>query len=57
MMWEIGTISTKYYKTLFRDTPVDLGVYAKENNLLKEDGWKKLKVLANQSKLTERLVK
>ena len=39
------------------DIPVDLTIYAKKNNLLEEDGWKKLKHLVNQSKLTERLVK
>ena len=39
------------------DIPVDLAIYAKEKNLLEQEGWKKLNCLANRSKLTERLVK
>ena len=42
---------------MYKDIPVDLAIYAKANNLLKEEGRKKLKRLANQSQLTERLVK
>ena len=57
MMWETGAISTECYKTLYRDITVDLAIYAKENDLLEEEGWKKLKRSANRSKLTERLVK
>ena len=56
MLWEIGATLTKYFETLYRDVPVDF-VYAKKNDLLEGDGWNKLKCLANQSKLTERLVK
>ena len=51
------TVSTKCLETLYKDIPVDLAIYAKENDLLEEEGWKKLKRLANQSTLTERLVK
>ena len=36
---------------------VDLTIYAKENDVLEEDRWKKLARLAARSKLTERLVK
>ena len=57
MMWETGAVSTKCLETLYRDIPIDLAIYAKENDLLEEEGWKKLKHLANQLKLTKRLVK
>ena len=30
MMWETGAISTEYFKTLYRDIPVDLTIYAKK---------------------------
>ena len=55
-MWEKGAISTECYEILYRDIPVDLATYAKEKNLLEEEGWKKIKRLANRSKLTEQLV-
>ena len=57
MRWETGAVSTECLETLYKDIPVDLAIYAKENDLLEEEGWKKLKRLANQFKLTERLVK
>ena len=57
MMWGTGAVSTECLETLYKDIPVDLAIYAKENNLLEEEGWKKLKRLANQSTLTKRLVK
>ena len=49
MIWETGAVSTECLETLFKDISVDLAIYAKENNLLEEEGWKKLKRLANQS--------
>ena len=48
MLWETGTTSTECFETLYRDIPVDLTIYAKENSLLEEDGWKKLAQLANR---------
>ena len=57
MMWETGAVSTECLETLYKDIPVDLAIYAKENNLLEEDGWKKLTRLTNRSKQTERLAK
>ena len=47
MMWETGAVSTECLETLYKDIPVDLAIYAKANNLLEEEGWKKLKRLAN----------
>ena len=47
MMWEIGAVSTECLETLYKDIHVDLAIYAKENNFLEEEGWKKIKHLAN----------
>ena len=57
VVWETGATSTESFEALRKDIPVDLAIYAKENNLLELDGWDILKRLANRSKLTERLVK
>ena len=38
MMWEIGAVSTECLETLYKDIPVDLAIYAKENDLLEEEG-------------------
>ena len=56
MVLEIGATSTECFETLYRDIPIDLAIYAKENDLLEGEGRKKLKRLASRSKLTERLV-
>ena len=53
MLWETGATSTGCFETLYRNIPVDLTIYAEENDLLEEDRWKKLKSLANKSELTE----
>ena len=57
MLWETCATSTECFGTLYRDIPVDLPVYSKDNNLLEEVGWKKLKRLESRSKLIERLAK
>ena len=54
IVWETGAGSTETFQALERDIPVDLAMYARENNLLKHEGWNKLKRLADRSKLTER---
>ena len=38
MMWETGAVSTECLETLYKDTPADLTIYAKENHLLEEEG-------------------
>ena len=45
MLWETGAVSTKCLEILYKDIPVNLAIYAKENNLLEEDG------LVKQAKL------
>ena len=57
IVWETGATSTETFDALKKDIPVDLAIYAKENNQLELDGWKTLKRLVDRSKLTERLFK
>lgn len=57
MLWETDTTSTEYFETLKKEVPIDLAIYAKENDLLEGECWKTLKQLTNRSKLTERLAK
>ena len=38
MVWETGATSTDFFEALKKDIPVDLAIYAKENNLLELDG-------------------
>ena len=38
MLWETGATPIKCFKMLYTDIPVELAVYAKENNLLEEGG-------------------
>ena len=54
---ETGATSTELFEALKKDIPVDLAIYAKENNLLELDGWNALNRLSSRLKLTERLVK
>ena len=57
MVWDTGATSTECFEALKKDIPVDLAIYAKENDLLELDGCNTLKILTDRSKLTERLVK
>ena len=38
VVWETGATSTESFEALRKDIPVDLAIYAKENNLLELDG-------------------
>ena len=38
MVWETNATSTESFEALKKDIPVDLYIYAKENNLLELDG-------------------
>ena len=50
VVWETGATSKELFEALKKDIPVDLAIYAKENNLLELDGWNTLKRLADRSK-------
>lgn len=52
VLWETGTTYTECFETSKNDIPVNLAIYAKNNNLLELNGWNKLKQLVNRSKLT-----
>ena len=42
VVWETGATLTESFEALRKDIPVDLAIYAKENNLLELDGWNTL---------------
>ena len=46
IVWETGATSMESFESMKKDIPVDLAIYAKENNLLELDGWNTLKRLA-----------
>ena len=43
MQWETGTISTECFLMLYTEIPVELAIYAKDNDLLEGDIQNKLK--------------
>jgi len=46
--WETGESTFEPLATIAADDPVTCAIYAKENNLLEEDGWKQFKQLAQR---------
>jgi hypothetical protein len=54
--WENGEITTEPLATIAADDPVTCAIYAKENNLLELDGWKRFKSIAKREKVLNRLV-
>ena len=57
ILWETGAITIESVDDLAQDFGVDLALYAKENNLLDNDCWKRFNHIAKRSKHLERLVK
>ena len=47
--WENGEVSEVPLKQFTHDAPVECALYAKENDLLDEPGWKRLRRTANRS--------
>ena len=48
--WENGEISREPLSVIAADDPVTCAIYARDNNLLDLDGWKRFKRLASQQK-------
>ena len=55
--WENGEQTFKPLNIIFADDPITLAIYAKENNLLNTEGWKKLKRIARRQQKFGRLIK
>lgn len=53
--WETGENTYEPLHLIAADDPVPCAIYAKENNLLEDPGWKKFKRLANRQKKLLRL--
>jgi hypothetical protein len=55
--WEDGQETYEPLDMMIKDDPVTLAKYAEENNLLKEDGWKRLNRIAKNKKKLARMLK
>jgi len=55
--WENGEITYEPVSNMILDDPVTMARYAKDNDLLDQKGWRKLKSLAKREKKLDRLVK
>ena len=54
--WETGESTYEPLHIIAADDPVSCAIYAKENNLLEEEGWKRFKRLAKRQKKLVRLL-
>ena len=54
--WENGEITSEPLKIIAADDPVTCAIYAKENNLLETEGWKRFKGIAKRQKKFTRMV-
>ena len=55
--WEDGHVLSKPLELVAADDPVLCALYAKQNNLLHLDGWKRFKKIADREKKLLRMVK
>ena len=54
--WETGEITTEPLNIIAADDPVYCAIYARDNNLLDQPGWKKFKSIAKRQKNFIRLI-
>ena len=54
--WENGEITSEPLAIIAKDDPVTCALYAKDNDLLKLDGWKHFKGIAKRQKKLLRMV-
>jgi hypothetical protein len=54
--WENGEITSEPLNIIAADDPVTCAIYAKENNLLELEGWKRFKTIARRHKKYLRMV-
>src|SRR6056300_1655760 len=56
MEWENGEITPEPLSIIGKDDPVACAIYARDNNLLELDGWKRFKSIAKRQKKLLRMV-
>ena len=54
--WENGEVTAEPLHVIAADDPVTCAIYAKENNLLDQPGWKRFKAIAKRQKKFTRMV-
>ena len=57
VLWSNGEITWEPFDGIFCDDPLSMATYAKENDLLDQPGWKRLRRFTKSKKKYERLVK
>ena len=57
VLWSNGEITWEPFDGIFRDDPLSMATYAKENDLLDQPGWKRLQRFTKSKKKYDRLVK
>ena len=57
VFWETGEITHEPLDLMAKQIPVDLALYARDNNLLSKPGWKRFRPIACRKKQIMRLVK
>ena len=57
VLWEDGSKTWEPLTLMAKNDPVTLAAFAKENNLLDTDGWKRFKKIARRAKVLYRMVK
>jgi hypothetical protein len=56
MEWENGEVTPEPLNVIAKDDPVACAIYARDNNLLELDGWKRFKSIARRQKKLLRMV-
>ena len=54
--WESGEITSEPLSVIAADDPVTCAIYASDNNLLEQDGWKRFRGIAKRQKKLLRMV-
>jgi hypothetical protein len=57
ILWDDGTTSVEPLNSVAKDNPVSYAKYAKENDLLNTEGWKRFKQIANREKKMHHMAK
>ena len=54
--WENGEVTAEPLSIIAKDDPVTCAIYARDNNLLDQEGWRRFKSIANRELKFRRLV-
>jgi hypothetical protein len=46
--WENGEVTAEPLSIIAKDDPITCAIYARDNNLLDQEGWRRVKSIANR---------